>query len=121
MTASASATSSARYYVRSAKRDAKRNAESVVLIEKLSARQIEALEERLHAAQSAVVDECIAYGWGDLTGAELRTLAESREPVYPLARRYVAATAAWMEAVDEIARRRRYSGTLKPIKRQSAY
>lgn len=82
---------------------------------KLSASKLHALIAKRDAAQSALLHEVIAAGYGNYRGNEIRELAKSEG--WPLLVEYVTACDAWYEANAELDARKRYHGGDKPIKR----
>lgn len=83
-------------------------------IDKLSAREIETLSDKRYALVSANTRALINAGFGNSRGNEIRAMD------HPLADEYRRVNDSWQEVVSEMESRKRYSGTLKPIKRASS-
>ena len=83
-------------------------------IKKLSAAKLEALQETRNKAFMACVDALIDAGRGQETMAETREAAKRGND--PLAIAYCNALTAECDTRHEMDRRKRYHGTLKPIK-----
>ena len=83
-------------------------------IKKLSAVKLEALYETRDKAVRDLVDAMINAGRGHETNQDIREAA--KRGYDPLAFAYCSALDAENEARHEMDRRKRYHGTLKPIK-----
>lgn len=93
-------------------------------LSKLSAARIEALYEKRFAADSDVTKRCIAAGmhdWrpGDRDAALRGDRAASDEQI-AIAAEWKASADAFFAVADEMEQRKRWHGSLKPIKRGAA-
>lgn len=80
-------------------------------LDKLSARELETLEAKRGSAVLANNRALIDAGFGSVRGNDIRAMN------HPLAEEYRQTNDAWQATLAEIAARRSWSGTLKPIKR----
>lgn len=87
----------------------------MVDVTKLSARKLQELYDRRQAASSTNCTALINAGRGMERGNEI--YAKGVAGSDPLSIEYVALTNALREVLDEMDARKRYGGTLKPIKR----
>lgn len=88
----------------------------MVDVTKLSERKLRELYEKLSAESSAICTRLIAAGFGLERGSETRRRA--LETGDTLAVEYVDINDRLYAAAEEQAARRRYHGSLKPIKRK---
>ena len=86
---------------------------------KLSAAKIEALAAKRYAARSAACRALINAGFGEERHSETRKRAAETHD--PLAVRSVEASGACDEVWAEMDARKRYHGSLKPIKRNTSW
>ncbi len=86
-------------------------------ITKLSETKLRALQDKRYAATCDMTKRLIAAGHGLKTGRDLREMAKSGTD--PLLLEYVAVTDAFYETIEEIDSRKRWHGSLKPIKRSA--
>lgn len=83
---------------------------------KLSAAKLQALYEKRSAISHATCKAAIAAGFGHMRGSEIREMAATAAaPEW--AKDYVAAHDAFFAVVDEQNERKRYHGSMRPIKR----
>jgi hypothetical protein len=83
---------------------------------KLSEARLRATYEKAQAKTSAIVSKLINAGYGNERGSETRARARSTND--PLAASFVNEWDIFQNIVDEMESRRRWHGSLKPIKRR---
>lgn len=85
-------------------------------LEKMSANRLALEIEKLSARDSALLNALIVAGYGNTTGNELDAMVKAgNAPKLVIDAR--KASHAYLEAVNEQDRRRRWHGSEKPIKR----
>lgn len=87
-------------------------------LDKLSARELEALETKRYARVSANNRALIDAGFGSQRGNETRAAAALPD-ANPLFVEYVLANDSWQEVISELKARERWHGSHKPIRRRA--
>ncbi len=81
-------------------------------IDKLSARELQALNDKRYKLVTSNNRALIDAGFGEVKGNDIRAMD------HPLAEEYRRVNEAWQEVISEMEARKRYHGELKPIKRR---